>query len=93
MHTFDAEVIQFLFPTGQRRETVTRLPIDAKPFYDEMRKAGCHFEAEILSTSQVSCTISDGESDIAIRVTENGPTVQRGMVDMLIGRPWIKAAK
>jgi hypothetical protein len=53
-----------------------------------MIRAGCHFEAEVLNTSQVSATISNGKKDIAIRVTENGPTVQRGMVDMLIGRPW-----
>jgi hypothetical protein len=86
--TFPAEVVQFVFPTGARQERTTKLPIEAKSLYDEMRAAGCHFEAEVLSSSEVSTTISNGVEDIAIRVTENGPTVQRGMVDMLIGKPW-----
>lgn len=72
------------------RETETILPLEAKPLYDEMIAAGCHFEAEMLSKYEVSVTISKGEEDIAIRRTENGPTVQRGMVDMLIGKPWVK---
>ena len=85
---FSAHVTQFLYPTGQKRETTTKLPIDGLAAYEEMTKAKCHFEAEVLNRSEVSVTISNGEEDIAIRIVENGPSVQRAMMDMLSEGSW-----
>lgn len=85
---FTAKVTQFLYPNGRKQEITTKLPLEGLPAYEEMTKAGCHFEAEMLSTSEVSVTISNSNEDIAIRVVENGPSVQRSMMDMLVEGSW-----
>ena len=55
---FTAKVSQFVFPTGQRQEVTTKLPIDSLGLYEAMTAAGCHFEAEFLSRSEASVTIN-----------------------------------
>lgn len=88
--TFTAAVVQFFRPFGDRKIEETELPIEVQPAYEEMRKSGCRFEAEVLATGMVSMTISNPktEEDIDISLTRNGPEVQAGMVEMLKRGLW-----
>lgn len=85
---FDAEVVQFMRPHGRQEHTSTRLPLESKPAYLDMLAHKCRLEAEVLTTGLVSVTISDGTTDIDIRVVANGPKVQQALVDMLEGGRW-----
>ncbi|MFB1500844.1 hypothetical protein [Thiocapsa sp. N5-Cardenillas] len=86
--TFTASVVQFLRPNGRIRYEAVDLPIEAEELYKLMQKAGMRFEAEKLSTGQVSLTISDRENDRAIRLVPNGPQVLEALVELLEARPW-----
>lgn len=76
-------VTQFKMPDGRAVQTGTDLPDELQPHYDEMRRRGWRFEAEMLSTGDVSITIADDETDQDIRIVANGPGVQDAMVEML----------
>jgi anti-sigma regulatory factor (Ser/Thr protein kinase) len=84
------DVLQFVLPSGMEHKATTDLPDEASEDYKNMVKSGCRFEAEILTTGEVSVTISDGDQDIDISVTSNGPEVPAGMVEMLKRRLWIE---
>ena len=81
----EVDVIQFMRPSGRQDPTSTILPWDLQQECDAMRLAGCRFEAEVLTTGEVSVTIFDTheEIDIAIAVIPNGPGVQPAMARML----------
>lgn len=81
--TFTVPVTQFLRPNGRQQVIYTELPIEVEPAYNKMVAAGCRFETEVLTTDQVSTTISDGEQDIWIHICQNGPRIQEAMVDAL----------
>ena len=82
-------VLQFLRPAGQPTWTETNLTLETMPLYRDMIAHGCRFEAEVLTTGEVSVTISNGDEDVDCTVTANGPDVQRGMSEMLNRRAWI----
>lgn len=86
--TFEVDVIQFLMPNGKQKLATTRLPESHKEQYRQMIVCGCRFEAEQLTTGEVSVTISDGEGDVDISITRNGPAVQNGMIAMLERAKW-----
>jgi len=90
MKTFRAELTQFLRPNGRQKRQYTNLPINIQPLYSEMLIANCRLEAEVLMNNMVSITVSNGEEDIDISLTRNGPEVQMGMVAMLQRRRWTK---
>jgi hypothetical protein len=77
-----------MMPNGREVRSSTELPMDSHAAYLEMQKHGCRFEAEMLTTGQVSVTISDGKGDVDIEVSPNGPEVQKGMVAMLNRGRW-----
>ncbi len=83
-----ADVVQFLMPNGRRRYTSVELPCSTKQQHESLTKSGYWLEAEILTTGQVSVTISDGEKDIDISLTQNGPEVVSGIVEMLGRKLW-----
>src|SRR5260221_6538289 len=85
---FSAEITQYLMPNGKRIKSQTDLPISIKDDYDDMIKHGCRLEAEVLSTGNVSVTISDGEEDLEIEIIENGPEVRKAIIDMIRRKPW-----
>lgn len=75
---------QFVPPHGKRRET----SIEVSPAIHEkaMRLIadGLSFECEILSTGEVSITITDSEEgDLDIRVVPNGPLVRDAVEDLV----------
>ncbi len=88
--TFEVAVVQYLMPDGQREQTGTRLSRELEPLYRDMVKRGCRFEAEMLTTREISVTIFNikDEEDVDISVTSNGPEVQAGMVAMLERQQW-----
>jgi hypothetical protein len=88
------DVIQYIRPHGEVKHEIAVLPNEYKELYDSMLAHGCRFEAEVLTTSQVSVTISDPkeELDLDISITFNGPEVQKGMIKMLERKSWMKGA-
>ena len=84
----EVKVKQYLMPNGRVRECTTKISDNVKDLYEEMLQSGCWFEAEMLTTGEISVTISDGEEDIDIRVINNGPEVQNALVEMLKGALW-----
>lgn len=76
-------VIQYLRPDGRRRRQVVDLDDELKGAYKNMTVADCFFEAEELTTGEISITISDADRDVDIRIVENGPPVIAAMEEML----------
>lgn len=88
MQTFTAEVKQYLRPDGRVRMVTTELPLELKPFYDDMREHQCQLEAEVLTTGQVSITVTGPDADLDFSITENGPSLQPGLEAMLRRQAW-----
>lgn len=90
MNTFEAQLTQFLRPDGESKQVTTDLPIEVEPLYKSMLEAGCQLHAEVLSTQEVSVTVSNvaAEVDIDFSVTQNGPDVISGIVAMLRRESW-----
>lgn len=78
------KVIQFIRPNGRKEIATTWLPSKCADAYRRMEESGCRFEAEVLTTGEVSLAISDDDSDRTMRVVENGPVVQQAMCEMLL---------
>lgn len=87
---FTVEVLQYLMPDGRTRPETTELPIAVKPLYNAMVASGHRFEAEMLSTGEVSVTIfcPASDEDVDIEVVPNGPEVQEALAKMLENRMW-----
>lgn len=84
----NVDITQFIHPNGRQRQMTTQLPVRCLAAYGSMVLAGCRFEAEILSTGEISITISNADDDIDIEVVPNGPEVQDAMVAMLERGRW-----
>ncbi len=87
--TFDAKVIQYLLPDGRAKNCVVRLPIEFNTYYECMLSYNCRLESEILSTGEVSVTVSNEEGDVDFSITRNGPEVSTGIQNMLQRKRWI----
>ena len=83
------DVVQFLMPDGRQKEITTELPDECEGLYRNMLECGCRFEAEVLTTGEVSVTISDDEGDVDIVLSKNCPDVQGGMAAMLQRQLWL----
>lgn len=80
---------QYLRPNGRPRETGIDRPADVEALAERFIASGGWFEAEVLSTGDVSltaCAIVDDEpQDIDIEIAPNGPEVPQA-VDRLVRR-------
>ena len=75
---------QFIPPHGKRRETSFEVSPAIHEKAMRLIAYGLRFECEILSTGEVSLTLTDPvEGDLDIRVVENGPLV-RDAVESLV---------
>lgn len=80
---------QFLRPDGRRGAVTIERPPDIEDLAKEIMRAGCRFEIEVLTTSQVSMEIvrdvpdPDIDDSIAIEICDNGPEVPLA-VDRLV---------
>lgn len=89
MKTFTAKLTQYLRPDGRQVEVETELPMAVLGAYKHMTNYGCRLECEVLTTGEVSVTVTHPDvGDIDISVTENGPEVHEGIVRMLQRRVW-----
>jgi hypothetical protein len=76
---------QHLLPHGRTKPTSIAVAADVADKADAILARGLAFECEILSTGEVSLTVTDPEEgdDLAIEVLRNGPGV-REAVERLI---------
>ena len=86
--TVTVPVMQFLRPDGTERAATTKLPAEFADVIAQLHNAGCRFEAEMLTTGEVSITIADMERDLDIEVVPNGPEVQAAMLKILQRKAW-----
>ena len=85
---FEAKVIQFMRPHGRQVPQNRLLPVEHEHLYDSMKGSDCWFECEVLTTGVVSFTISNGEEDLDISLSRNGPEVDDGIIAMLKREKW-----
>lgn len=90
MSTFEAKLTQFMRPSGISKPVATDLPVEVEHLYRQMIEAGCRLECEVLTTDEVSVTVSNvsDEVDIDFSVTKNDQSVHSGIVAMLRRRSW-----
>ena len=82
-------VTQFMRPNGRKVAKWTRISTTFEPFYESMKEAGCQLQAEVLSTKEVSLTITNDETDLDIRVVPNDSAVQQAICDLLQDQSWL----
>ncbi len=75
---------QFVRPDGRRRDIEITRPAEMVARARALIEKGLAFEAEVLTTGEVSLTVADheNEEDIAIEITPNGHICEA--VDRLI---------
>lgn len=74
---------QYLRPHGRPREIQIERPLEIEQRAQDLIKRGVRFEAEQLTTGEVSLTAHYNDEDIAIEICENGPEVPPA-VDRLV---------
>lgn len=78
---------QFVRPHGHRREGGFERSAEIEQLAADFERRGGWFEAEVLTTGEVSLTAcrdtGDGPDDVAIEVVENGPSIGEA-VDRLV---------
>jgi hypothetical protein len=83
---YEIPFTQYLRPDGRQRQA--GFPAEGKTYVDAMAmmiRKGYRFEAEILTTDEVSLTVFDPgrEEDIAIEVVANGPDVIKAVARLV----------
>lgn len=81
------EFTQYVLPHGRKRAQYISMPLDICKMAEEIQANGYVFECEVLTTGQVSLTITDPqeEYDVDIMIVDNGPDVVTA-VETLIER-------
>lgn len=75
---------QFVPPHGKRRQTSIEVADDVHEKAMALIADGLTFECEVLSTGDVSMTITDPENgDLDIRIRPNGPGIREAVEDMV----------
>ncbi len=82
--------VQYMRPNGRRVEGDScPVNINLAPKVQDIRDNGWVFECEVLTTGQVSLTVSDGEEDVGIELSVNGPSVADA-IERLVNSVWGK---
>lgn len=80
----DIPFTQYLLPDGRRTILCIEKYGEIAQKAQEIINKGLRFEAEVLTTGEISLTITDDkEGDLAIEICRNGPQVPKA-VDKLI---------
>lgn len=75
---------QYLLPDGRKKSTFIGVHMDVADRARSIAAKGLAFECELLTTGQVSLTITDPEKgDLDIRVVPNGPGVREAVEEMV----------
>lgn len=69
------EFTQYLMPDGRKQIIHIDLDEEYEILAEKIIADGNVFEIEVLTTGQISMTISDDEGDLFIEVCDNGPEV------------------
>lgn len=87
---FCIPVTQFIMPHGTPRPMYAWVTKSAHDKASQIIKAGYKFEAEVLTTGEVSLTVADpvAGKDVAIEVCGNGPELVDAM-DRMIDRVYV----
>jgi hypothetical protein len=72
----DIPFTQYLRPNGKAQQVYFQADQETYNLAQTLLDRGFAFEAEVLTTGEVSLTVSDGEEDIAIQVCPNGPGIE-----------------
>jgi len=86
------EFTQYLRPDGRKEKITIDRPEHVELIAREFIKAGGRFEAEVLSTGEVSLTAHYDDEDVAIEICANGPAVEPA-VDRLVAKCLDAAAR
>lgn len=79
---------QYMRPSGRPKEVSIELPADIEALADRFIDAGGRFEAEVLTTDEVSLTAvfkdeSGEEGDVEIEVVPNGPGMKEAVARLV----------
>lgn len=75
---------QYMMPNGRKVPVSIEVADDVYATATKLIDAGLCFECEVLTTGQVSMTITDPEEgDLDIRVRPNGPGIREAVEDMV----------
>jgi hypothetical protein len=77
METKEITFTQYLRPDGQQVDIYFPAPDHLYLLAEELIADGYRFEAEVLTTGEISLTVSDGEEDIAIQLCPNSPGIEK----------------
>ena len=88
METYKITATQILLPYGKRCTVYGPICLEREADYTAMLEAGFGIEMEMLTTGEVSITISSEHEDVDIRVVSNGPSVRAAIESMLEARLW-----
>lgn len=80
---FSVPFTQYLLPNGRTKQVAFGVTGETAVKARSILDKGCKFEAEMLPTGMVSLSVSDGEQDIAIEVTPNGPEIPEAVVRLV----------
>lgn len=70
------ELTQYIRPHGRKQTVYAPTSQAVEAMANRIVEAGFKFECEVLTTGEVSLTISSGHEDVAIEICQNGPEVQ-----------------
>lgn len=75
---------QYMLPHGRKVSVSIEVADDVAAKAAELIAQGVCFECEVLTTGQVSLTITDPDlGDLDIRIRQNGPGIREAVEDMV----------
>lgn len=85
METREITFTQFLMPDGRQKSVTINRPTEIAKLAEEIIARGYRFECEMLTTREISLTITNKHGDADIEIVNNGPEVPAA-IDQLITR-------
>lgn len=75
---------QYMAPHGTKQITFIRRPNEICDIADKLISAGCHFDIEVLRTTEVSMTVENDDYTIAHRICKNDESVPIHVDELII---------
>ena len=85
METREISFTQYVLPNGAQKTVKISRPAEIADLADAIMKRGYRFECELLTTSEVSLTITNKDGDADMEVVPNGAEVPVA-IDRMIKR-------
>ena len=74
---------QYLMPYGERRPAFYDCAPELAQQAAALLNAGCTFEIELLTTGLVSMSVTQGEIQVAHKLCDNGPGIEKHVEKMV----------